>query len=175
MQEAPRSSPGACRFDGRCHCGNLEVSFATSRAPELVVRSCACSFCRRHGARCVSDPTGSVRILVHDPSLLIRYRFGLRTAEFLVCGRCGSYLGAVMTDGAPVATINANNLDPPLPFQGDGVPMDYGSEREPERRARRAAGWTPVVAFEAPPQRLANARPVCLNASARGTSAATTR
>jgi hypothetical protein len=115
------------------------------------VRSCACSFCRRHGARCVSDPAGAVRILVHDPALLIRYRFGLRTAEFLVCGRCGTYLGAVMTaGGSAVATINVNSFDPPHPFERQGVPMRYDAESEPERRARRAAGWTPVT-FEAPP------------------------
>jgi hypothetical protein len=141
------------RFAGRCHCGNLEVSFEPRTAPEdLVVRSCACSFCRRHGARCVSDPAGAVRILVHDPALLIRYGFGLRTADFLVCGRCGSYLGAVMTDGgSAVATINVNSFDPPHPFEREGVPMRYDGETEPERRARRATGWTPVVAFETAP------------------------
>jgi hypothetical protein len=142
------------RFAGRCHCGNVEVTFESCSAPEnLVVRSCTCSFCRRHGARCVSDAAGAVRILVHDPALLIRYRFGLRTAEFLVCGRCGSYLGAVMEEGSSaVATINVNNFDPPHPFEREGVPMRYDDESEPERRARRAAGWTPVVAFEAPPR-----------------------
>jgi hypothetical protein len=146
--------PDVSRFAGRCHCGNLEVTFEPRSRPEaLVVRSCMCSFCRRHGARCVSDPAGAVRILVHDPALLIRYGFGLRTAEFLVCGRCGAYLGAVMSDGgAAVATINVNNFDPPHPFGRAGVPMRYDRESEPERRARRAAGWTPVLAFEAPPQ-----------------------
>jgi hypothetical protein len=147
--------PAGGRFAGSCHCGNLEVTFATRTPPEdLVVRSCACSFCRRHAARCVSDPAGAVRILVHDPSLLIRYRFGLRTAEFLVCGRCGSYLGALMqAGGAAVATLNVNAFDPPHPFERAGVPMRYDGESEPARRARRTAGWTPVVAFEAPRQR----------------------
>jgi hypothetical protein len=140
------------RFAGRCHCGNLEVTFEAGTPPDdLVVRACTCSFCRRHGARCVSDPAGAVRILVHDPALLIRYAFGLRTAEFLVCGRCGTYLGAVMAKGeTAVATINVNSFDPPHPFQQDGVPMDYGGESEADRRARRAAGWTPVVAFDVP-------------------------
>lgn len=145
--------PDVCRFAGSCHCGNLEVSFATSRAQDLVVRSCACSFCRRHGARCVSDPAGAVRILVHDPALLLRYRFGLRTADFLVCRRCGVYLGAVMAAGdRAVATINVNTFDPPHPFERAGVPMDYGGESEPERRARRATGWTPTVFDAAPPR-----------------------
>jgi hypothetical protein len=141
------------RFAGRCHCGNLEVAFEPGSAPEeLVVRSCACSLCRRHGARCVSDPAGAVRIVVHDPAHLIRYRFGLRTAEFLVCSRCGTYLGAVMANGgSAVATINVNSFDPPHPFEREGVRVRYDAESEPERRARRAAGWTPV-SFEAPAQ-----------------------
>jgi hypothetical protein len=143
----------ARQFTGRCHCGNLAVTFESPSAPEdLVVRSCACSFCRRHGARCVSDPAGTVRIAVHDPALLLRYGFGLRTADFLVCRRCGVYLGAVMAvGGSAVATINVNTFDPPHPFQRAGVPMDYGRESEPERRARRAAGWTPVAVFDIGP------------------------
>jgi hypothetical protein len=147
-------APEVSRFAGRCHCGNLEVTFEPGTSPEdLVVRSCTCSFCRRHGARCVSDPAGAVRILAHDPARLIRYRFGLRTADFLVCGRCGSYLGALMEQGGgAVATLNVNNFDPPHPFARTGVPMRYDGEVEAERRARRAAGWTPVVAFEAAPR-----------------------
>jgi hypothetical protein len=97
----------------------------------------------------VSDPTGAVRIRTHDPALLVRYGFGLRTADFLLCGWCGSYLGALMTgDDRAVATINVNMFDPPHPFQRDGVPMSYEGESEAERRARRAAGWTPVVTFD---------------------------
>jgi hypothetical protein len=140
---------GLASFAGRCHCGNLEVTFATGRPEDLVVRSCQCSFCRRHGARCVSDPAGAVRIRARDPALLVRYAFGLRTADFLLCGRCGSYLGALMTAGdRAVATINVNMLDPPHPFQRAGVPMNYEGESEEGRRVRRAAGWTPVVAFD---------------------------
>ena len=150
MMQGVEQTTEVSRFAGRCHCGNVEVTFESRSAPEeLVVRSCACSFCRRHGTRCVSDPAGEVRTRVHDPALLIRYGFGLRTAEFLVCGRCGAYLGAVMTKGgAAVATINVNSFDLPHPFDREGVPVSYDAESEPERRARRAAGWTPVTAFE---------------------------
>jgi hypothetical protein len=152
MEEVGRTPP-IYRFAGRCHCGNLAVSFEARTPPQdLVVRSCSCSFCRRHGARCVSDPAGAVRILVHDPALLLRYGFGLRIADFLICGRCGTYLGAIMTVGdSAVATLNVNTFDPPHPFEREGVPMDYGRESEPERRARRAARWTPVAAFESAP------------------------
>jgi hypothetical protein len=152
VSEADRA-PQVRRFAGRCHCGNLEVNFEAGAAPrDLAVRSCTCSFCRRHGARCVSDPTGAVGILVHDPALLIRYGFGLRTADFLICGRCGTYLGAIMSVGdSAVATINVNTFDPPHPFQREGVPMSYDGESPEERLARRASRWTPVVAFETVP------------------------
>ena len=137
---------GGASFSGRCHCGNLELTFRAARpAQELEPRRCMCAFCRRHGARCVSDPAGRVAIVVHDPDLLIRYRFGLRTADFLVCGRCGTYMGAVMaTADGLVATVNVNTFDPPHPLEGEGVPMRYDAETEPERRARRAARWTPA-------------------------------
>jgi len=133
-------------YSGHCHCGNLEVAFTSAKpAHDLVLRCCQCSFCRRHGARCTSDPAGTVAIMVHDPALLLRYAFGLRTAEFLVCGRCGTYMGALMaTDGGAVATINVNTFDQPHPLQGAGVPVSYEAESEVERRARRAAGWTPA-------------------------------
>jgi hypothetical protein len=152
MGEVGRT-PESHRFTGRCHCGNLAVTFETRTPPQdLVVRSCTCSFCRRHGARCVSYPAGAMRILVQDPALLLRYGFGLRTADFLICSRCGTYLGAIMTVGdSAVATINVNTFDPPHPFEREGVGMDYGGESEAERRARRAAGWTPVAAFESAP------------------------
>ena len=81
------------RSPGRCHCGNLELALETSLRPEeLSLRADTCSFCRRHGARTTSDPSGHVVITVHHPEQLLRYRFGLRTADFLVCTRCGIYV-----------------------------------------------------------------------------------
>jgi len=86
---------------GRCHCGNLELALETSLRPEeLSLRADTCSFCRRHGARTTSDPSGHVVITVHHPEQLLRYRFGLRTADFLVCTRCGIYVkGTVAQKG----------------------------------------------------------------------------
>src|SRR5439155_217050 len=66
----------------------------------LALRADTCSFCRRHGARTTSDPSGHVAITVHHPDQLLRYRFGLRTADFLVCTRCGIYVkGTVAQKG----------------------------------------------------------------------------
>lgn len=136
-------------FHGQCHCGNVEVTFETGlRAEELPVRACACSFCRSHGARTTSDPNGRAKITIHDSRQLIRYRFGLKTADFLVCGTCGVYVGAVMQAGEKAyATVNINAFDALESFTQEPVAVTYERETEAERKARRERNWTPVVSF----------------------------
>lgn len=137
-------------FHGQCHCGNLELTFETNlEAEQLPLRECACSFCRKHGALSTSDPNGKVKITVHDANLLIRYRFGLKTADFLICKRCGVYLAAVMREGDNAyATVNISTFDSPRRFTQEAVTVSYDGESEAERRARRERNWTPVVSFD---------------------------
>lgn len=133
-------------FSGSCHCGNLKVTFETAKPPaHLSVRACDCSFCRRHGAHTVSDPDGRVRLTIADPARLSRYRFALKTADFLVCRECGVYMGAVYAEGAAAyATINVNAFETAEGFSEPPTPVNYDQETEAERRARRKARWTPV-------------------------------
>jgi hypothetical protein len=140
------------RYAGRCHCGNIEVSFQpTQAAPELQLRECGCSFCRRHGATSVTDPAGRVEITLRAPDEVSRYRFALRTADFLVCRTCGVYVGAVATiEGATFATVNANVLDDRKAFTRPPVPVSFEGETAPERMARRRRAWTPAVLRERP-------------------------
>ncbi len=136
-------------YHGSCHCGNIEIAFETNLTPEgLSVRACSCSFCRSHGARSTSDPKGSVKISIHDSNQLIRYRFGLKTADFLICKRCGVYLAAVMTEGdKSYATVNISTFDFLERFRKKPATVSYDGENEAERIARRKANWTPVIAF----------------------------
>ena len=99
-------------LEGSCHCGNIEIRFSTEiPLDRLALRACTCSFCRRHGARTATDPDGEVRLRVRAPAQVSHYQFGLRTSEFLVCARCGTYVAAVMKeDGRTLATVNVNNL-----------------------------------------------------------------
>jgi hypothetical protein len=81
-----------------------------------------------------------------DESKLARYRFGLKTADFLICKDCGVFVGASMTaDGRSWVTVNANTFKPPPPADFPIAPNDYGGEDEAGRIARRKAKWTPVV------------------------------
>ncbi len=134
-------------LSGRCHCGNVAVRLETAVAPDrLPLRACSCSFCRKHGARATSDPDGRVEIAVREPEAVLRYRFGLRTADFIVCARCGVYVAAVLTEGdTSWATVNVNVLDAADGFVREADSVSYEGESESERRARRRARWMPAV------------------------------
>ena len=132
---------------GGCHCRNLRLSLRLSQAPsETPLRACGCSFCRAHSTRTTSDPNGSVEIRAADWSLVERYRFGTGTAEFLICRRCGVYVGAVSeTASGGRAVINTNCLDDRAAFTQQPKPVDHDGEATPDRLARRAANWTPAT------------------------------
>ena len=84
-------------YEGACHCGAIEFTYETRLSPQSwALRACQCGFCRAHGALATSDPAGTVRFRYIYPDRLRRYRFGLRTADFLICRECGIYAGAVM-------------------------------------------------------------------------------
>lgn len=133
-------------YEGACHCGALEFTYEAHGAPKnWSVRACQCGFCRGHGALVTSDPEARVRFRYVYPDRLRRYRFALRTADFLVCRECGMYVGAVMMTGAgAVAAVNLNVLRE----RPRGLPaakaVNYRNESLEERRARRREHWTPV-------------------------------
>jgi hypothetical protein len=128
----------------QCHCGALRVEFETGNA--LAPRACQCSFCRKHNSRMVSDPDGSVVLTLGGE--VIRYQFGTRTTDFLLCSACGIYLGATAwIDGRLYATLNLNAFDDPsLDLQG--APISYEGEQAESRADRRRARWTPARIVE---------------------------
>ncbi len=134
----------AARHTGRCHCGALRVEFETSKP--LAPRACLCSFCRKHHARSVSDADGSATITLGGRT--IRYRFGTGIGDFLICGRCGVYLGVVQEiDGRLYAVLNLTAFDEPHDELA-GEPMVYDGETAENRTERRRARWTPARIVE---------------------------
>ena len=144
MQSAV-SSAGAI-YEGSCHCGALRFSFQTSLPVSAWrVRACQCAFCRARSALTTSDPAGRLRFAVSEPQALQRYRFGLRTADFLLCRSCGVYIGAqIETAHGAFGIINTRALSP----HPEGLPAaaaaDYGAESARERIERREKRWTPL-------------------------------
>jgi len=92
------------------------------------------------------DPNGSIEFLEPRSGALARYRFGQRTADFLICRNCGVYLGAVIDSPSGrlgIINVNALRLSPsalPVPKS-----MDYDSETSEQRIARRQQRWSPVI------------------------------
>ena len=73
-------------------------------------------------------------------------RFGSRTADYLVCRRCGVYVGAVCETGAGLrAVINTSSLADRAAFTQAASAPDYEGETMESRLARRAVNWMPAV------------------------------
>lgn len=132
-------------YAGKCHCGEFKASFETQKSPAVLgVRTCQCDFCRRHGAINISDPDGEVVIDAKESDLM-RYRFAMRTADFLICRSCGVYIAAVTGEGDAIrTTLNVAGLRISEFLRIAEQPMEYGAENADDRVARRAAKWTPT-------------------------------
>lgn len=133
---------------GRCHCGNISITYKTHTPPEeAALRACQCTFCRKHQARAVSDPAGHVEFEVARPADLNRYQFGLRSAQFLLCRECGVYVGAFAPEHEASrghATLMVNVLDDEARY-GAAKPTVYDAEDAKSRTARRRRVWTPAT------------------------------
>ena len=132
---------------GGCHCGNIRVLLRLSKPPEdNPVRTCTCSFCRSHNPRMISDPAGLLEVSADDWSLVELYRFGTRTADFLICRRCGVFIAAVSDlETAPCAVVNVNCLDDRASFAAPAAMHDFEGETLETRTSRRTANWMPAV------------------------------
>lgn len=129
-------------YSGSCHCGALTIAFHSAKP--LAPRACDCSFCRKHAARSVSDPDGRAVIRFGPGREPARYRFGIRTAEFLICPVCGVYAAAVIdVEGRLYSVLNLNTFDDPH-VDVEAVPMSYEGESVTDRTERRRRVWTPT-------------------------------
>jgi hypothetical protein len=134
------------RLEGQCHCGTVKVSLEGDvAAADLPLRACQCGFCRRHGALSTSHPDARITFAAGEGDL-VRYRFGQRLSDFMLCASCGCYVGALAkTDIGPIAILNVRGVDLPG-FEGrEAQPMTYDGETPEARTARRKARWSPAT------------------------------
>jgi hypothetical protein len=133
-------------YRGACHCGAVSATYETDSPVRL--RHDGCSFCASRGVKSASDPNGRMALTSAAP--LTRYRFGHKSADFLICPICGTYVATHM-DGpsGAVGVINVVGLqiaelkDEPAPTTSlDGETPD-------DRIARRLSRWTPMTLTEA--------------------------
>lgn len=134
------------RYPGSCHCGRYTLTFTSARAPDAFVpRADRCGFCRRHNQAAVSDPEGTMEIVV-PADAPAPYRFGMKITDFHVCDRCGVFMAASWRDGdADFAVVNYRVLDDWERFTQPPVPIDFDGEDAAARVARRRKNWTPAT------------------------------
>lgn len=129
-------------YAGACHCGAVSARFETAIAPaQMDVRADQCGFCRRHGAKTVSDPRGRLALAFRETAVE-RYRFGTRSSDFIVCRACGAYMAAII-DGYGV--LNVVGADIRAFADRPARPVSYADETAAMRLARRRERWTPLT------------------------------
>ena len=134
-------------FYASCECGSLGYRFSTAISPlDWEVRKCTCSFCTQQRKHLhVSDSLGKVEYKISVLAHLNRYQFSTKTADFLTCSNCNSYLGAVMNvRNRVLAVLNAEIINLPITLP-EPILVSFDGETANERVERRIKRWTPVV------------------------------
>ena len=134
---------------GKCHCGNIAFSLTWEPDPaQIPARACGCSFCTKHGGVWTSNPKGALDVTIQDPSLVSRYAFGTRTADFHICSRCGIVALVTSTiDGRLYAVVSVNALEGIDQKMLNGAAADFEGEATEDRLARRKRNWIADVSF----------------------------
>ena len=131
---------------GRCHCGNLSYHLYWPAATTLILRACGCDYCSRHGALWISHPAALITLTVAAQDLVLLYRFGTESADFLVCRRCGILtLARCAHASGERAVVNANTFENLSPAQCGRAATDFDNEDLAERLARRLRNWSPLT------------------------------
>ncbi|MCK5000877.1 MAG: hypothetical protein KAS23_15145 [Anaerohalosphaera sp.] len=130
------------KYFGSCYCGNIKLHLHSNKnESQLVPRICSCPFCTRHGASYISDTQGELQVNYDDPENVSRFRFGHKTADFIVCAKCG-VLVTVLSEiqGQLRAVININSM-PDHQFKESPIVTNFEGEKVEDRLARRAKNW----------------------------------
>jgi hypothetical protein len=126
---------------GSCHCGDVRANYETD-AP-VTLRQDGCGFCSSRGVKSASDPNGGLTLV--SQFRLIRYRFGHRTADFLICPTCGTYVAAQMEGPrGPVGVLNVVGLAISELRDEPATLASLEGESVDDRIRRRLSRWTPM-------------------------------
>lgn len=132
-------------YRGACHCGAVRAEYETGAPVRL--RHDGCSFCASRGVKSASDPNGALTLT--SAHKLTRYRFGHKTADFLICPTCGAYVATLMEGpNGPVGVINVVGLQIPELKDEPATTASLEGESEADRIARRLSRWTPLTLIE---------------------------
>ena len=95
-----------------------------------------------------STPTGSLKVTVRKSSLVSKYAFGTKTAEFHICSRCG--IVPIVTsriESRLYAVVSVNAFEGVEPLLLRRVSATFEGEDEETRLARRKRNWIANVEY----------------------------
>ena len=136
---------------GSCHCGNIRfvLEWPESSA-EIPVRMCGCSFCQMHQGAWTSNRDARLNIQIKDDSLVSKYRFGTKTADFYVCSACGIVPFVLCdVDESTYAVVSVNAIGNTGDFDLSKSATNFDGEDTGSRLERRQRNWIPTVRFGA--------------------------
>jgi hypothetical protein len=134
-------------YHGACHCGVVHAAYETDQPVRL--RQDGCSFCSSRGVKSASDPEGRLQLTARKH--LTRYRFGHKTADFLICPECGTYVATHMeSPHGSIGVINVVGLNITELKNLPATLTSLEDETTEERLQRRIARWTPMILTETP-------------------------
>jgi len=132
-------------YRGACHCGVVSAEYETNEPVRL--RADGCGFCSSRGVKSASDPAG--RLALTASKRLTRYRFGHKTADFLICPECGTYVATHMeSPRGPIGVINVVGLNMAHLKHLPATLTSLEGESTEERPQRRISRWTPMTLTE---------------------------
>ena len=130
-------------LEGSCHCGNIRFVLQWPALQASVpVRKCGCDFCTRHGGAWTSHPESQLNVEASDPSTVSAYRFGTRTADFIVCTACGVVpLVLSLIEDTVYAVVNVNTFENVDSLTLSISSTDFDGEDRESRLDRRQRNW----------------------------------
>jgi len=136
-------------ISGSCHCGNISFTLNWKPEPaEIPARACTCSFCTKHGGVWTSCPAGSLKVGIKEPSLVSKYSFGTKTAQFHICSTCGVVpLVTSRIDGRLYAVVSVNAFEGVESSLLRRASATFDEETESTRLARRKRNWIADVEY----------------------------
>lgn len=136
-------------IDGTCHCGNIRfvLRWPESEA-DIPVRTCGCTFCQKHGGAWTSHRRAELTISIVDQSLVSKYRFGTKTADFYICSACGvaPFVLSEINENL-YAVVNVNTFESAGSLSFSSSVTNFDGEDTGSRLERRVQNWIPTVLF----------------------------
>ena len=146
---AAKTSKNYTAIDGACHCENIRFILRWPGAvTEIPVRQCGCTFCQKHQGAWTSHQDATLGVDFEDATLVSKYRFGTKTADFCVCAVCGVVPFVLSEiDSRQHAVVNVNAFEHSGGYSFAVSSTNFDGEQTQGRLERRKRNWISRVEF----------------------------